>query len=365
MIEADIDWVQNNQPTQIRSGKLFSTVNGHLCVDGQIALPLDAVSSVYASDTEIQVDDEAGGQLGVLCVYKDSDVNLSSASETMYLAYLTEIPREQYGHPYSFRKNYFVVNESRYDEYVQSYMPYSSVWGEFLHANSGISYLNGYTSRLTSITAFRDLRAPTAHHEENLVRSIVQPFGFERFLKQYHLLELLFDYDLVSDIRSLPSDLKGIGQLLSNYRRNDIDRLDDIVKRRCRDATAIEKSLNSVTAKPEYISMADVLFFNYGKESNPLSKKRSEFLAMLTSGGFSVNNAATHNVLTKNKNNPTVFQANYEEFIKEIACYWVFRIRCSIAHSRIGEYVMSNSDEEFVVEVGQTILRELVRQCFI
>jgi hypothetical protein len=54
-------------------------------------------------------------------------------------------------------------------------------------------------------------------------------------LKKYHLLELLFDYDFVENIKSLGTDLRGIGQLLSEYSSKEINRLNNVVTNRVND----------------------------------------------------------------------------------------------------------------------------------
>ena len=57
-------------------------------------------------------------------------------------------------------------------------------------------------------------------------------------------------------------------------------------------------------------------------------------------------------------------QTNNRMLIINIATYWIYRVRSSIAHSRIGEYVMSTSDEEFVVEIAEPLLRSVLVQVF-
>jgi hypothetical protein len=51
----------------------------------------------------------------------------------------------------------------------------------------------------------------------------------------------------------------------------------------------------------------------------------------------------------------------YDKLILETAAYWVFRVRCCIAHHRIGEYLLTQLDEEFVVEFAEPLLLGVLR----
>ena len=55
---------------------------------------------------------------------------------------------------------------------------------------------------------------------------------------------------------------------------------------------------------------------------------------------------------------------NYKTFILNLASYWIYRIRSSIAHSKIGEYQLSYTDEAFMIEFAEPLLQEIVIQCF-
>jgi len=55
------------------------------------------------------------------------------------------------------------------------------------------------------------------------------PYAFERYLKLYHLLELSFDHDTVEKIRGLGQDLHGIGQILAQHKRDEFDRLKQLL----------------------------------------------------------------------------------------------------------------------------------------
>lgn len=44
--------------------------------------------------------------------------------------------------------------------------------------------------------------------------------------------------------------------------------------------------------------------------------------------------------------------------------YLIYRVRCSIAHSRIGEHILTQSDEEFVANVAEPLLKSLLIEIY-
>ena len=76
---------------------------------------------------------------------------------------------------------------------------------------------------------------------------------------------------------------------------------------------------------------------------------------------FSKQNLIDNNLISNKANRSN---EEYSKLIIDIAVYWIYRIRCSIAHNRIGEYVMSIDDEEFVVNVVEPLLKEVLIQLF-
>jgi len=350
----DADWVSENI-MEISGNPEFSEVNERLVVNHKVALQLHTVSSVYNEQSEIEVKDDVGNFLGILCLCKGMNIDLSQMTETQTVCYLSEIEKEYYGQPYQFQNNYLVLGVDSLDNYTHNYLDTSFLWGGFVHVEHGTK--KPYTQETTSITAILNVNLPTPYHIETGVRGIIQPFVFERFLKFYHMLELLFDYDTVEKIRGLGGDLKGVGQILSTYERNDIDRLKYVVENRCKGYDEIAKKLNGAFASDEFKQKVKTIFFEYGKDHNPLRNENEEkFERLVSLGGFTFENAKT----TKLADNRKL----YETRVLAVAVYWLYRIRCSIAHSRIGEYVMTMDDEKFVVEVAEPLLKEVLIQAF-
>ena len=99
--------------------------------------------------------------------------------------------------------------------------------------------------------------------------------------------------------------------------------------------------------------IAEKIFFDFGKESNPINDY-AKLNAVIGGGGFTQSRCHTQNL----------GKANYDNFICNVAAYWIYRTRSSIAHSKIGEYIMGDADEEFVVEAIEPLIKEIIRQNF-
>jgi hypothetical protein len=135
-----------------------------------------------------------------------------------------------------------------------------------------------------------------------------------------------------------------------------VSRLLYLVNAYCSDINSIVRCLNKVKG---YKKVATELFFIFGKKnSNPL-KDISNFEKFISSADpFSYLNCKK--ILGSNIST----LENYKLFIRKLSVYWIYRIRCSIAHNKIGEYLMSLKDEKFVTDFGFPLLQEIISQCF-
>lgn len=342
----------------------FSEHDGICTLNGMIPIPVEAVSFAYKVDEDIEIYDEHNNFLGFLCICKV--ITTENLTEARYIAYINEvnIERFQLGFPYTFTKSYLVLNVAKYDDYINKYMTSAPIWGGFFHANTQSILHPAYQFQPSQLIARPEIILPTRFHQESSIRSVVQPYAFERFLKLYHLLELVFDYNLVQEIKNLNDDLQGIGELLNQYSSNkEIDRLKKLLKTKYEQGKVnvdkIADCLNRINSI-NYIAKGIKIFFDYGKDGNPYPKNnRISFTDLMAIGGFKRNNTKENNHLCKG-----ITQDNYDDLVIDFSAYCIYRVRCCTAHNRIGEYVMSNDDEEFVVEFAEPLLREILCQIF-
>jgi len=366
----DVQWVRENKDTPLKTrtsnaGEAeefeYADSNGLLSINGKVCLPIDAAQRSFEENTEIEIQDSTGSVIGVLCLTAGYELDLGSISDHFYMSYMSEVARDIYGEPYRMEKSYVILSSDGQSDYEDKYLRGSALWGGFIHSAPAGSLSGTYRTCPTSILAVDSLHLPTSFHEEGIIRSVVQPFPFERFLKLYHLLELRFDYDIVAKINALGGDLKGIGQILSDYGHNELKRLRSVVEPAITHVEPVETALNAVRHCAGCRDIASDIFFRYGKDGNPLKDKEPEYNLIIAEGGFSQDQAKAKGLIS---GTGTVLQTKYRRLIIEIATYWIYRVRSSIAHSRIGEYVVSTTDEEFVVEVAEPLLRGVLLQVF-
>lgn len=338
--------------------------NGICCVKNYVAMPLEHVSSYYISGDQVPVDNVGGMRLGVLCLSSGRDIDLAEMTDYEFAAYIYEVQKDYYGQPYQFKRNYFVISVECYDEYVKEYMNTSPLWGGYIHSDGHV-YDGCQKTKVNKVIAISDLDMPTNYHIESCFRAVLEPYAFERYLKLYHLLELMFDYHIVAKIRALNEDMRGIGKLLASYERAEPERLKAIVFDKVCDVDRLALMLDNVYLDDDYVDKAIEIFMSYGKESSPIKGDNKENGVMNMLKGrdcFTIDNLKNHNVITKKDKQD---KEEYEKFIKELVVYWIYRIRCSVAHNRIGEYVMAISDEAFVKDVAEPMIKEVLIQCFV
>lgn len=341
-----------------------TTVYRNTCsVSKHIAMPLEAVCSYYKKGEQIPVSNDYGIQYGILCIVSGCSIDLSSMTDYEYCAYLYEVEKESYALPYNIKNNYFILNIEYYEDYFKTYMKSAPLWGGFIHSEGDI-YKKNLKSNILAIKAVANLEFPTKFHTENCFRSVLEPYAFERFLKLYHLFELVFDYDLVECIKQLDSDLQGIGKLLANYNMKEYERLKNIFKRKISNINSVADKLNNLYLEQGYIDKAIEIFLEYGKDANPIKaeNKLLSFRDLLNNKmDFTIDNFQAQDIVT---DKILKAQEEYKNIIIDLASYFIYRIRCSIAHNRIGEYVMIIDDESFVKDFAEPLIKEVLLQCF-
>ncbi|HEV3307372.1 MAG TPA: hypothetical protein VGZ91_13125 [Candidatus Sulfotelmatobacter sp.] len=301
------------------------------------------------------MNDEHLNSIGMLLTCKGDEYDLGKFGAAHLAAYLLDTAPGDYGQPGKFSSDYLLVRKERLKEYKESFMHSSAIWGGFWHAE-GSPVLNPPAARtLQPITACTGIKLPTPLHMAAAKRSAMMPYAFERYLKLYHLLELSFDYETVKRIKDLKDDLHGIGQIFSQHRRDEFERLKQLMIEKCSNRGAVASCIEDVCRDRRFDGTTRSIFFDFGKAENPLLEKQTEFEQMVKGPGFNKSGAEKSGVIS-HKARPDVF----ETLVLKTAAYWIYRVRCSIAHNRIGEYVIKPQDEEFVEQFAERLLRQVL-----
>jgi len=327
-------------------------------INNFVVLPIIIAKYYDRSQRIIEVFDEHNALLGyIYCSKTSTIIQEEDIPEWLFSVYLVDVEEGNQG-IYSIEKDYIAIQRSQYENYKNNYYTTAPIWGSFYHTQQ-TNISSPQTTIIQRINAIPNLELPTTWHQQAMIRAVQQPYAFERFLKNYHLLELLFDWQLVQTIKNLGNDLPEIGKILVSYSRDDIKRLKFILEKKCTNEHSLARKLDRIK---HFMPKAKEIFYKYGKkDSNPLkelTEGEQQLQNIIDGGGFTNQQNLKSNKVNFNLSRP------YSKFITDLSAYWIYRIRSSIAHHKIGEYLMSPSDEKFMVEFAEPLLKEVLIQCF-
>lgn len=327
--------------------------DGACVVDGLTALPLESVSLLLPRGQMIEVTDESNAHLADVLLCEGDPFDIPRFSAHYLAAYLAEAVPDDYGQSGRFSRNHLLIRADRLEEYKARYMAGSPIWGGLQHPLEGAPLGSSHSDQ--PLKAVPRIALPTEVHVEIARRSVQQIHAFERYLRLYHLLELSFDFDVVQKIRALGDDLKGVGQIFSSLESKELDRLKSIV-RRSRVPANVINCVRQLTSNTLWHGQMQAIFFEFGKDGNPLVGREAEFFEALLGGGFTAESVRSLASIPKGTWDATR-QVKFEQFTLSLVSYWIYRTRSSIVHSRLGEYVMRSTDEPFVAFFSEPLLR--------
>lgn len=325
----------------------------YLIVGGRVAMPVDGVAWALDRASDLLILDELSAPLGVLCLVAGRDArNLQELTRYEYTALLADAPSvDTLLGPVRFSRDYAVIEEVEFGRYLEHYRMGSAIWGGFSHGTSPGSG----SGTVAEIRARRDVIAPTSHHESSFRRLTRATGPREQFLRMYHTVELLFDYVTYRHLVKAGDDLVDFGKIMSSYQRAELARLKGIVREFCRNFDAIAATM---TKLEQFLVPAQEMFQLHGKDGNPLSDepKWNAFRDLIEAGPLARSSAKT-TILAKN-------DEAFDTLIANLAAYQIYRMRSSIAHNRIGEYLLTDADDAMITGFGLPLLQEVAEQVF-
>ncbi len=321
-------------------------------INNFVALPILASHS-FDRTNEVQLKTANGLIIGKILFLKQTKIeDIRSLPEEKLICFFKEYQIPQITEEsYIFLYDYLLIKKRNFKSYLKNFKRNSSLWGSYFHIDDLPSISFDKKNSSNELRLVPELKVENSIYFENLFLSINEPNPFNRFLKLYHLLELQFDMhtaEKIVELHKLGNKEKDISGLLKEYQKEDLNRLTSLIKHRCLNIEELIKRINHVKA---YKSKAKKIFYDYGRESNPL--KQTDFNSIL----------ANVDLFSEPVIN-SIGGYNYKILIQKLCSYWIYRIRSSISHNKFGEYIMDKNDEEFIVEFGEPLLKEVVIQCF-
>ncbi|MEZ8696730.1 hypothetical protein AB6D84_06400 [Vibrio lentus] len=320
-------------------------------------------SKTYDGDTLVREND-GSDELGVLCIANGAEINFAELTSykaiAVYLDWLRSESEDAFhispNSSFKMENSYLFVHIDKYEEYQESYREGAPIWGGFSHVEPN----EKHQTSVTEIVAVKGIKMPTSEHEVKLSKIISSSDGFERFLSKYHLLELLYDWVCVAKLRSV-TEVKDFRDIMTSYGRTDILSLKSLLTSYVSDISGL---LDIIPIIKSYEALAYDIFQQHSKDSNPikLDDNWNKLIYAIDSNKLTFSNMSNKDVRFINGMDK---EEKFKELILNVCSYWIYRIRCSIAHNKIGEYIFSAEDEEFVILFGEKILDEVINQVFI
>lgn len=344
--------------THCISGDIFLEVNG------LIALPAHPVNKYYADDLvheiPIIIDKREIGALCLMSKIEYKDDLIASLTDYQYCAYVSMIDSVGFltGTWSSFSNDCVVVKSQDLSFYLSNCRS-SPLWGGYSHIKNSSDIVDGKISSInSSIEIIENCHSRTDRHQECLDLSARAIHSTERFLHLYHYLELDYDYEIVSDIKKLnENDPQGLWEILK-IAKDDIERIFYIL-RKYSDFEKIEKFILKIRDNQD---AALRIFYEHGKDSNPIKDSDAFIFQFINS--LSINRPELDRIKKAQslKDNFASNDTDYNIKLIRLVCYWIYRIRCSIAHNKLGEYYLNKSDDmDFLIDFAEPLLIEMVR----
>lgn len=331
----------------------FSEQNGKLILNGFYPMKISNLAPVFDCDQDSQIKKEDGTCIGWFCPTKaKGNTLISGLTELQQLCLIFDAPSVvvlelDY---YVFDTNYILISKDYFEDYLSFWKGSSPFWGGFLHFDDIPTKASGLPT--TEFTVIDNLKFhPLA--KEILVDSINSSSFGDVFLKCYHQIELLTDLIFVNRIKSLTDEIYGLQEIVSAYTSKDFDKLKTAIMF-FKDDVDWVKILTIINNSSSFTQKAQIIFDRYGKEANPIKENNSQnFWDDFSTGSVKEASLKKYSSIKE-----------LDTFLATLTAYWLFRIRCSLAHKRIGEYIFSRQDDSFIVEFGFPILFAVLKGLF-
>ncbi|WP_166333012.1 hypothetical protein [Sphingobacterium chungjuense] len=336
----------------------YSNSLSFLQLDNSVIHKIELLNKSYQKsviNTSIKL---AGLPIGDIFYLKNQTYTIASLSDSSFYIFLAECePTDLALSEYTFKNDYLLVHTDYVDEFHVKYSETSVVWGGF-KLSENASVINYHTKEVPVIEIGEELKSLDDYAKDSIYRALEQKSAFERFLKFYHLLELEFDYGLIKKIKQLniPNESNTIGDLLNEYNRSELERLTDLLTSYCNDISSLAEKLNTI--RP-YKALGAEIFIKFGKgtKTNMRLNDQLKFEALIDdTDAFKTTSSVSRHA--------SVAPGDYNKFILSITAYWIYRIRCSIAHFKIGEYILTRDKEDFIVEFAEPLIKEVLIQFY-
>ncbi|OFM95097.1 hypothetical protein HMPREF3025_08985 [Neisseria sp. HMSC070E12] len=358
--------------------------NKYLKINDYILIPVYSVNSPYLVRTtdammkKFLLSDASNDVIGhLIVIQKELAFDYYKFSQETFECFLAEnfyeqqetITPEQLKN-YKFKIDFLYFKKTKFSEYMSRYFNSSEIWGGFSHRKTNLlphtHRENNFEIKLPDIDNI--INYPTTQNENKMISAIYSTDSFDRFLKIYHQLEVFFYLLHIKEIQRISiDDYYRINDIFKDINKGEIDSIKYIFQKYpLPDSQIINISTIFNKSIQNYKDLSCEIFFKFGKESNPLKDKISWDIWINDIAPKLGNNIDLDTESKKyTYGDKKIFKSvnsidTLKKFTTDLAIYWIYRIRCSIAHYKFGEFLFEKEHEPFVLEIGEPILREMI-----
>lgn len=312
-------------------------------------------------DVPIEIDNREIGHYCLSSKIEGAGITASSATDVQKIALIKLTRAEDFDtnglSSMRAAMDCVVILEDEIESFLR-YRATSAAWGGFVLEADATPLEKSVELASTAKIEIRALGAPrTQRHKAALQRATESSISVDRFLHLYHFLELDYDHEIVERIRAVNlENTSGLEKLL-NTGRTELDRLHLIAE----DYQEIDRIEEACGSLKNFGDVPLLVFYDYGKDSNPLKDREAfihQFIEPPTVSRAALNAIKSERGLSVDFGKT---EASYTKTIVRLACYWIYRIRCCIAHNKLGEYHLTTpEDMKFVSGFGEPLVRLLI-----
>lgn len=344
-------------------------INGvsYAVVDNMLVIEIPEVNFlISANSIENEIDlifeGDVVGELNLIDKNKKMN-NTSELNKSKLIYCIYSIYKQNFDPSNSFKKSFLLIKESFSERYINDYLITSSFWGGFSHVERDFIF----QPSISSIEIPSQFNFPTTHNSDLSFWSLFSSNPLEKFLKDYHQLELLFNLIIIKKVQTISiTDLNEINNVYKDLRKSEMESLLYIFENFIDNDETYLKVIIDTFKNNE--TLCENFLQNYSKESNPLgdSKKWEKFKLFVEKADqdncISIDDffhTATH------KDIAFAQSGKKEEFIKNIKkinAYWIYRIRCSVAHTKLGEFIFeyNQDNHEFIYKYANILIKSTI-----
>ncbi|WP_291354034.1 hypothetical protein [Acinetobacter sp. UBA3106] len=342
----------------------------YVIVEGKVIVEIEELNNLLGqsrSEDEIDLilDGNVIGELNIINKNKllsaTSELNASKICYCIAKAYLDDVNLS-----YQFEKHFLLINEDFIEEYINEYSEISIFWGGFSHTPKNFEF----TPEIDSIELPKKFTFPTTHNKDIAFSSLFCTSPLEKYLRDYHQLELLFNLVLIKKLQSITiADMSGVNSIYKELRKSEMESILYIIENFIDNDEMYLKIIVDTFVNNE--DLCEEIFQKYTKDSNPVNDQKWEKFKLFIHKSYQDSCSSMDDFFNVAIHKEVAFAQSgkmddFIKMIKKINAYWIYRIRCSIAHTKLGEFIFEyNHDSyEFIHKYAIPLIKTTILNVF-